>query len=39
MGCLRTLRKVAVISLVVYSCVLVWMLAFVMIVKGDNKRK
>jgi len=37
MGCLEALRKVAVAALLFYACVLVFVLAFVMIVKGDKK--
>lgn len=37
MGCLGALRKVAVVSLLFCACALVWMLAIVMIVKGDRK--
>jgi len=35
---LEALRKVVAVALVFYACAVVWMLAFVMIVKGDGKR-
>jgi len=38
MSYLGILRKVVAVALVFYACAVVWMLAFVMIVKGDGKR-